>query len=131
MIEVNCKRNGYCGKCCYETEMPLTREDLNRIKSLGFKPEDFSVVVEGVRRLRNVGGKCFFLKNNECTIYEFRPEGCRIYPLVLNDEGEVVVDDLCPLKDEIEREISREVLEKAKSALQRIVREVYNGALGV
>ena len=124
MIEVNCKLNGYCGKCCYETEMPLTRKDVERIKALGFNEGDFSIVVDGIKRLRNVNGKCFFLEENRCKIYDYRPEGCRIYPLVLS-EGGVVVDDLCPLKEEIETKLTEEVRERAKEILERIVKEVY------
>jgi Fe-S-cluster containining protein len=28
-------------------------------------------------------GKCFFLKDNQCCIYEFRPLICRFYPFEL------------------------------------------------
>lgn len=28
-------------------------------------------------------GKCFFLKNNQCSIYEYRPLICRFYPFEL------------------------------------------------
>ncbi|MBO8181948.1 MAG: YkgJ family cysteine cluster protein [Archaeoglobus sp.] len=124
MIRVNCLAIN-CGKCCYDTEMPLTMEDVERILSLGFEVDDFSIVVDGVRRLRNVGGRCFFLENNRCTIYEHRPKGCRIYPLVLNEKGEVVVDDVCPLKEEVEKEITEEFVKKVKQALEKIVKEVY------
>jgi hypothetical protein len=125
MIEVRCKLNGFCGKCCYETEMPLTREDLERIKALGFDENDFSILVEGVWRLRNVDGKCYFLEENMCTIYEFRPEGCRIYPLVLSNGG-VVVDDLCPRKEEVESNLTEELVKEAEKALEKIVKEVYS-----
>jgi|Deesub1362B_J571_1020462.scaffolds.fasta_scaffold73576_1 hypothetical protein len=125
MIETDCVALK-CGKCCYDTEMPLTKGDVERITTSGFKLEDFSVVIDGVRRLRNVGGRCFFLQNDRCKIYEHRPEGCRIYPLVLNEDGDVVVDDICPLKSKIEEKITEELAEKARKALERIIKEVYD-----
>ncbi|RLI82312.1 YkgJ family cysteine cluster protein [Archaeoglobales archaeon] len=131
IFEVNCRTNGYCGKCCYETEMPLTAGDIERIKALGFDEDDFSVVVEGVRRLRNVKGACYFLKDNKCTIYENRPIGCRIYPLVLDEDGKVVVDEVCPLKDEIEAELTPKIVERAAIALRKIVEEVYGSRTGI
>jgi|Deesub1362B_J571_1020462.scaffolds.fasta_scaffold00066_27 hypothetical protein len=125
IFKVNCKTNGYCGKCCYGTEMPLTEEDIERIKALGFDENDFSVVVEGVKRLKNVENACYFLKENKCTIYENRPTGCKIYPLVLDESGRVVVDEVCPLRDEIEVELTPGIVEQAAVALKKIVEEVY------
>jgi hypothetical protein len=104
--------------------MPLTVEDLERIKALGFDENDFSIFVGGVRRLRNVHGRCYFLEENRCTIYEHRPEGCRIYPLVLSS-GKVVVDDLCPMKDEVESSLTEELVKEAEKALNKIVKEVH------
>jgi uncharacterized protein len=33
---------------------------------------------------KNSEGKCFFLKDNQCSIYESRPLICRFYPFELN-----------------------------------------------
>jgi len=119
MVYVNCRiGNKFCGKCCYETEMPLTNEDVKRIESLGYKKEDFSIVVNGIRRLRNVNGKCYFLRNNRCIIYEHRPEGCRLYPLVF-DGKDVVVDKLCPKWREVK------ITEEDKKALLKLIHKIY------
>ena len=32
---------------------------------------------------KSAEGKCFFLKDNQCTIYELRPLICRFYPFEL------------------------------------------------
>ncbi|WP_457550800.1 YkgJ family cysteine cluster protein [Archaeoglobus sp.] len=122
-LKLNCIINGkFCGKCCYNTEMPLTEEDIARIEKLGFKREDFTIKVNGIYRLRNVNGKCFFLdEDNRCKIYDYRPLGCRIYPAVLDENCRVVVDDLCPKK----HEIRKEDLKKVKPILKRLVREIY------
>lgn len=31
-----------------------------------------------------------------CSVYEVRPQGCRTYPNVLNEQDEAVLDDGCP-----------------------------------
>ncbi len=124
-VELDCRIGGrFCGKCCYETEMPLTEEDIERIERLGFKREEFVVEVDGIPQLRNVGGKCFFLdESNRCRIYENRPIGCRIYPIVLDlESGRAVVDDICPKKDSI----SERDLKDAEAILKELVRKIYS-----
>jgi Fe-S-cluster containining protein len=123
MIKINCTVEGkFCGKCCHNTEMPLTEEDIKRIESLGYDRRDFTVKIDGIYRLRNVNGKCFFLdEDNRCKIYEYRPLGCRIYPIVLDLERGAVVDDLCPKKNEIREEDIRRV----EPILRELVRRIY------
>lgn len=123
MIRVNCVINGvFCGKCCYNTEMPLTEEDVERIESLGYSRRDFAVKVNGIYRLRNVNGKCYFLDDeNRCKIYDFRPIGCRIYPVILDLEGGAIVDDICPRRDEI----NVEEVKRVELILKEIVRKIY------
>ena len=123
MIKINCTVEGkFCGKCCHNTEMPLTEEDIKRIESLGYDRRDFTVKIDGIYRLRNVNGRCFFLdEDNRCKIYEYRPLGCRIYPIVLDLERGAVVDDLCPKKNEIREEDIRRV----EPFLRELVRRIY------
>ena len=122
-LKVNCIINGkFCGKCCYNTEMPLTKEDVERIERLGFKREEFTVEVDGILRLRNLNGRCVFLDNdNRCKIYDHRPLGCKIYPAILDESCRVVVDDKCPRK----HEVSKRDLRKVKKLLKKLVREIY------
>jgi Fe-S-cluster containining protein len=85
-----------CVACCIETEMPLTEDDLKRIEKLGFKRIDFTVESEGETRLKNSGKMCYFLEDGKCMIYENRPEGCRIYPLVYDvDSHKFIYDPVC------------------------------------
>ncbi len=124
-VRLDCRIEGrFCGKCCYDTEMPLTEEDIERIEKLGFKREEFVVEVDGIPRLRNVEGKCFFLdESNRCRIYENRPIGCRIYPVVLDlESGRAMVDDICPKKDSI----SERDLREAEVILKELVRKIYS-----
>ena len=90
-----------CVKCCIETRMPLSRNDIERISRQGYRFKDFVVKRKRERRLKNRKGRCVFLEDNVCTIYSFRPEGCRLYPLVYNENNKkVVIHDLCPYNHE-------------------------------
>lgn len=117
---MKCLKNGsYCGKCCIETEMPLTEEDLSRIESLGFSREEFSVSDGDILRLRNVKGKCYFLdERNTCRIYEHRPEGCRLYPAIFDGEN-VIVDTICPRWKEVR------INEKTRRKLLELIGKIY------
>lgn len=77
--------------------MPLSLADIERLSGLG--SEEFMVVVDNERRLRNLNGACFFLEDNRCRVYEDRPEGCRLYPLVLGKGGTIGLGSECPLAD--------------------------------
>jgi|GEM_PF-113378 len=92
-----CRDHG-CDLCCRATEMPLTREDVGRIRELGFDEKEFVEGSEGWLRLRNTaGGLCVFLRDGLCSIYPHRPGGCRLYPAVFDiDAGRAVLDPECP-----------------------------------
>ncbi len=95
-LELYCPFSDRCYECCLETEMPLAERDITRIEKLGFQIDEFLEEQDGFMVLRNIASKCFFLKENRCTIYENRPEGCRYYPLIYDlDTDEFVIDDLC------------------------------------
>ncbi len=118
-VKINCRiNNKYCGKCCYYTEMILLPRDIERIKKLGYRLEEFIVYREGIPRLRNIDGHCIFLdpSTNKCMIYSDRPLGCRLYPLIYDLElGEPVIDPYCPHADQVDeetREKYREVFRK-------------------
>jgi Fe-S-cluster containining protein len=79
--------------------MPLTPDDIERIRGLGY-PTDYFVErgADGVPRLRNVNGHCVFLEpsTGRCRIYPWRPVGCRLYPLVCVPGQGVTLDPECP-----------------------------------
>jgi len=111
-----------CIACCVETEMPLTKADIDRIEKLGFKRADFTVETEEEIRLRNRKKICIFLENNKCSIYVSRPEGCRIYPLVYDvDIHKFVYDRVCPHHEEFKP--MREDKERLKRLIRRLNKE--------
>ncbi len=90
-----------CVQCCLETEMPLSEGDIGRLLDLGHRLEAFAVRVGAEWRLRNRFGACVFLGAEGCTIYRYRPEGCRIYPLVYHEaQGRAVLHRFCPHRQE-------------------------------
>jgi dCTP deaminase len=93
-----------CHECCLETEMPLTRRDVERLAARGHDPEAFTLVEDGFIFLANVQGRCFFLDvEGRCAEYGHRPEGCRLYPLVMDEEmSAFVMDHICPHSDVID-----------------------------
>jgi Fe-S-cluster containining protein len=81
--------------------MPLSQSDIDRINQLGYKTGNFAVKSHGGWQLKNSSGKCVFLSGSGCEIYAHRPEGCRLYPLVFDEEaGRCVKDDVCPYREE-------------------------------
>ena len=104
--------------------MPLSLADIRRLKELGFKVKDFVVKRGGMRRLKNRDGKCFFLEGGRCKVYEDRPTGCRFYPLIIDETGEVIVDPECSHSgmfevDEAEAERLLEFLKKLRRERKR------------
>ena len=90
-----CRRHE-CIECCRDTKMPLTMEDVKRISRHYYPPSDFIVKAENEIRLKNVNGLCLFHTGKECKIYSIRPEGCRLYPLVFQEElKKAVIDTDC------------------------------------
>ncbi len=129
LVVVDCRMNsGFCGRCCYDTEMILTIDDIVEIMGLGYSIDYFAELRDRYVRLRNINGHCVFLdpETNKCRIYEWRPIGCRLYPLVYDPwRDEVLIDELCPkagtLRGKIDvsiyKQLFRRILEKAQEAV--------------
>lgn len=94
-----CQENA-CRLCCFDTRMPLLESDIERLEAkTGASRKEFSKPDEETQtpRLRNIDGHCTFLGETGCTVYEDRPAGCRLYPLVLDpDTHQGVLDPECP-----------------------------------
>jgi len=81
--------------------MPLSRSDIKRILSIGYRLKDFAIKTAEGWRLKNRFNRCIFLGEEGCKIYPYRPEGCRLYPLVYDENSGIVkFDDICPHNDE-------------------------------
>jgi uncharacterized protein len=102
-----------CGNCCKDPLLPLTDQDVVRIKQrTGDDPKDFIIWVDRngidmddepeafvrlrqgkrVMVLRHQGGGCRYLgQDDRCTIYSSRPLGCRAFPFdpTFNKQGKL------------------------------------------
>ncbi|HTY76093.1 MAG TPA: YkgJ family cysteine cluster protein [Candidatus Nanoarchaeia archaeon] len=87
-----------CGVCCQQTDMLLTARDITRLEKKGYNQESFvRFNKEGYAMLRNRQGNCVFynVKDRSCDIYSHRPSGCRVYPVILDEDKGIIVDEIC------------------------------------
>jgi Fe-S-cluster containining protein len=93
-----------CGECCKETEMLLSNEDIERLQRKGYI-RDFFVRFDTKRYaiLRNQDGNCVFFdpEKRVCRERASRPLGCRIYPVMHDEDKGIVIDDICPAKNAV------------------------------
>jgi Fe-S-cluster containining protein len=103
-----CERHR-CHACCIGTRMTLTSADVARLEAAGCR-DFFRLTRNGDLELVNRDGHCVFLDGGRCSVYQVRPEGCRLYPLVLDlDSDRVVRDEFCPHRVEFPVDTSRVV----------------------
>ena len=90
-IRFECTR---CGICCGDTQnktrhiLLLAQEVIEIAKEATRDASSFCFEVEGASPYafeirKQLDGKCVFLKNNQCIIYDRRPLICRFYPFEL------------------------------------------------
>ncbi|MFX0083965.1 MAG: YkgJ family cysteine cluster protein [Candidatus Hodarchaeota archaeon] len=92
-----------CGKCCLETEMILSQQDVELIRKKcpnNLKEQDFVFKNNNKKfQLKNMEGHCVFFdySSKNCNIYKYRPQGCKFYPLIFDvNEGKCKLDEDCP-----------------------------------
>ena len=93
-----------CGVCCTETEMLLSEKDISRLEKKGFSKTYFvKYDDQGYTQLKNRDGYCVFYDPEKCrcNVYNDRPSGCRVYPVILDEEKGIVLDDICNSRNTI------------------------------
>jgi Fe-S-cluster containining protein len=96
-----------CGVCCQETDMLLSTKDINRLGKQGYQKDSFARFdKDGYAFLRNRQGCCVFYNPQErrCNVYSFRPSGCRVYPIIFDEERGIVVDLICHAQETVTEE---------------------------
>jgi len=121
MLSVRCSN---CGICCEETMMELSSEDIERLEEMGYRLEEFAVIDDGVTRLRNIDGYCYFYSRADmkCQVYEKRPMGCYLYPVVYLENEGAMVDELCPMG----QTISEQELRTKGKILGKLLKKMEN-----
>lgn len=95
----NCCLETKCLRCCTKTNMVLTTQDIQTLEKLGYEPPSFVTQRNGWLQLRNKNGRCVFHNGVNCTIYDHRPEGCVLYPIVYDKDHRCAIHDSeCPQK---------------------------------
>lgn len=120
-----------CGKCCMETEMILSEEDINLILKNSInsleKEEFVFLNVGGYYQLKNVDNHCIFLDPvlKLCKIYKHRPQGCRFYPMIYDVEKKrCIIDKECPRPNLFYQD--QKEFEKICKHLKRFVKSKLN-----
>ena len=115
-----------CGVCCMETEMLLSREDIEKLEREGYRREFFVLFYkEGYAKLRNMQSHCVFyeVKSCRCKVYAARPLGCRLYPVIYVEAKEIVVDKICRAKGKFNEKIMEGQGRKVLKLLEKIDEE--------
>jgi Fe-S-cluster containining protein len=84
--------------------MLLSKKDIKRLEKKGFSQNQFVNYDKlGYAQLKNRKGYCVFydLKNRQCNVYADRPAGCRVYPVILDEDIGIILDDICQSRDSI------------------------------
>ncbi len=118
-----------CGVCCTETEMLLSEKDITRLEKKGFSKNYFvKYEKQGYAQLKNREGYCVFYnpKKRQCNIYADRPSGCRVYPVILDEEKGIVLDDICDSRNTITEKEKKLKGKRVIRLLERIDNEAAN-----
>lgn len=100
-------RCSHCGVCCTETEMLLSKKDIKRLEDKGYRQSKFvHYDKNGYATLKNRDGYCVFYdrKNRKCSEYASRPSGCRVYPVIVDEEKGIILDTICESRHTISDE---------------------------
>jgi Fe-S-cluster containining protein len=102
--------------------MELSSEDIARLTKIGYRLEEFAVTYDSAIRLRNVDGYCIFYNcaDKKCKIYEIRPMGCHLYPVVYLENECAIVDELCPMG----HTISEQELRTKEKNLDKLLKKI-------
>jgi Fe-S-cluster containining protein len=122
-------RCSHCGICCTETEMLLSKKDIALLGKQGFDTKFFvKFDRHGFAHLKNMDGYCVFYNRikQRCRVYINRPAGCRVYPVILDEETGIILDNICPERNtitEVEKSLKGR---KVVNLLDNIDREAAN-----
>ncbi len=103
--------------------MLLSERDIARLERKGYSKESFvRFDPDGYALLRNRQGCCTFYdtKERKCNVYAARPAGCRVYPVILDEELGIVVDQICHAQTTISEQEKKRRGERVLKLLNKI-----------
>jgi len=112
-----------CGICCQQTDMLLSKKDITRLEKKGYSKDSFvRMDKDGYAMLRNRQGHCVFYNTQDrrCNVYAYRPAGCRVYPVIFDEDKGIAVDEICHAQMTISEE---EKTRRGKSVL-KLLKEI-------
>lgn len=117
----------HCFQCCKTTNMLLSTKDIQTITQQGYEINFFVEQKNGWLQLKNSNNRCVFHNGTHCIIYEYRPTGCKLYPIVYqNNDSAAIYDTVCPhpnsfpLTEDLKKELFCLVSILKKERMQRI-----------
>jgi len=84
--------------------MLLSKKDIKLLETKGYSKNQFvRYDKQGYAELKNRDGYCFFYDRvkRQCSVYFDRPSGCRVYPVILDEEKGIVLDTICESRNTV------------------------------
>ena len=106
--------------------MLLSEEDIELLEKEGYPKNYFVRFEKSYTLLRNSQGHCVFynVKKAACNVYPSRPSGCRIYPVIYDEDQCIeVVDNICHAQNTISDREKKMRGQKVVDLLKRIDEE--------
>ncbi len=103
--------------------MLLCQEDIKRLEQQGYGKESFAQFDKaGYATLRNREGCCVFYdaEKRKCNVYANRPSGCRLYPIIYDEEKGIIIDDICHAQGVLTEEKKQRKGKKVMELLEKI-----------
>lgn len=87
----NCTNCTLSGECCshFDRINPpvLNKEELIKIRNFISKNDFYKKISDNLFQLKVENDKCIFYKNGKCSIYNYRPTDCKLYPFDIIKDG--------------------------------------------
>jgi hypothetical protein len=106
--------------------MLLSKEDITRLEKKGYRKKFFARFDKaGYAKLRNHQGYCVFynVEKCRCNAYRARPSGCRLYPVICDEDNNIIADTLCQAHETVTEQDKRRRGKRVHALLEKIDQE--------
>jgi hypothetical protein len=113
--------------------MLLSAEDIAQLEKKGYKKEFFIRIDKaGYAVLRNRQDRCVFFdaEKRRCRVYAVRPSGCRVYPVIFDENKGIVADTVCKARGTVTEQEKARKGKKVLKLLERLDREAKQRSSG-